>query len=149
MGQLHKRFSSEQVKDLMQRYINKELSRDHIQQILRIGRRRFFKLLKEYRQNPDQFSIQYSRTGKTRSINPTVEKNILTELAETKKLIDHKDIPVRHYNYSFIQKEIVRRYKQTVSVPTIISRAKEHGFYVERPKAQKVHDREVITKQHR
>jgi hypothetical protein len=34
MAQLHKRFTDEQVKDLMKRYLNKELKREHVQQIL-------------------------------------------------------------------------------------------------------------------
>ena len=38
MEQLHKRFTNEQVKDLMQRYVNKELKRQHIQQMLKIGK---------------------------------------------------------------------------------------------------------------
>ena len=37
--QIHKKFSDEQVKDLMQRYLNKELKREHIQTVLNIGRR--------------------------------------------------------------------------------------------------------------
>ena len=72
MDQLHKRFTNEQVKDLMQRYINKEIKREYIQQMLRIERRQFFKLIKEYRDNPKEFSIQYARQVKTRSIDPAI-----------------------------------------------------------------------------
>ncbi|MFA5362526.1 MAG: hypothetical protein WC335_04680 [Candidatus Omnitrophota bacterium] len=145
MEQLHKRFQNNQVKDIMKRYVANEIKREHVQGILRIGRRQFFKLLKEYRRNPDEFSIEYLRTGKTRSIDTAIEKNILAELKETKKLIVNKDMPVWTYNYSFIQKELLKEHKQIVSVPTIIRRAKKHGFYIKKSKTKKSHDRYVIT----
>lgn len=145
MEQLHKRFTTEQVKDLMRRYANKELNRNHIQQVLQIGKRQFFSLLKEYRMDPENFSIQYSRTSKTRTIDAHIEKNILKQLKETKSLIDNKEMPVRSYNYSFIKKDIETSHNQKVSLSTIIGRAKKYGFYIERSKKRKVHSREVIT----
>lgn len=143
--QIHKKFSDEQVKDLIQRYLSKELKREHIQTVLNIGRSRFFELFQLYRQNPSEFSIAYQRRERTRSIDLDVENNIIKELQISKKLIDRKDTPIRSYNYSFVKKEIKKRYKQTVSLPTIIDRAKKHGFYIQRSKKAKVHDREVIT----
>lgn len=143
--QIHKKFSDEQVKDLIQRYLNKELKREHIQSVLNIGRSRFFELVKLYSENPSGFSIAYQRKERTRSIEPLVENNILKELEISKKLIDRKDTPIRSYNYSFVKKELKKRYKQTVSLPTIIDRAKKHGFYIQRSKKTKIHDREVIT----
>lgn len=80
MAQLHKRFTDQQVKELMQRYSKKELKREHIQQMLQIKRRQFFKLFKEYSQNPETFSIQYKRSDPTRTIDPKIEKNIVKEL---------------------------------------------------------------------
>jgi hypothetical protein len=145
MAQLHKRFTDEQVKDLMKRYLNKELKREHVQQMLQIGQRRFFALLIEYRKNPETFTIQYKRDKVTRAISLETEQNIIKELNEAKKLIDNKDIPIWTYNYTFIQNDIEKRYNQKVSVPTIINRAKKHGFYIARSKKHKVHDREVIT----
>jgi hypothetical protein len=147
MEQLHKRFTNEQIKDLMQRYLNKELKREHIQQMLKIGRRRFFELLKEYRRNPESFSVQYIRTQKTRGIDPAIEKNILKELKSTKRFIDDKDIPITSYNYSFIKKDLEIHRHQKVAVSTIINHAKKHGFYISRSKERKAHDREVITNQ--
>ena len=67
MEQLHKRFSDEQLKDLLRRYLAKELNRQNIQQMLCIKKRQFFKLLKQYRANPVEFSIRYSRILKTRN----------------------------------------------------------------------------------
>jgi hypothetical protein len=57
MEQLHKRFSAEQVKLLMQRYGEGKLARKEIEEILRISKTRFFALLKEYRQAPETFSV--------------------------------------------------------------------------------------------
>lgn len=143
--QVHKKFTNEQVKDLMKRYENDEIKSEHIQRILNIGKTRFFALLKSYRSNPVRFSIQYVRNQPTRAINPAIENNILKELETTKKFIDNKTMPIWSYNYSFIRNDIKTRYKQEVSLSTIISRAKQHGFYIGKDKKHKTHDREVIT----
>ena len=145
MVQLHKKFTDEQVKDIMKRYLNKELKSEHIQQMLRIKRRQFFKLLKVYRQNPQTFSIQYTRIAKTRIIDPKIEKNILKELQSSKKFIDDKSMPIRFYNYTFIKKYLETRHDQKVALSTIIAHAKKNGFYINRTKTPKTHDRQVIT----
>ena len=64
MIQLHKRFSDDQVKNLFERYLKKEIERRYIQKILGVGKARFFALLKGFRRNHEQFSIQYKRTTK-------------------------------------------------------------------------------------
>ena len=64
MIQLHKRFSDDQVKNLFERYLKKEIERRYIQEILGVGKARFFSLLKGFRRNSEQFSIQYKRTTK-------------------------------------------------------------------------------------
>ncbi|MDP2938790.1 MAG: hypothetical protein Q8O13_01740 [Candidatus Omnitrophota bacterium] len=143
--QIHKKFTDEQVKDLMQRYLNGEIKREHVQTVLKIGKTRFFALVKDYRNNPDKFTVAYQRTKHTRTLNPTIEKNILKELKTTKTFIDNKDMPIWSYNYSFIKNDLKNRYRQEVSLPTIIKRAKQHGFYIARSKNLKIHDREVIT----
>ncbi len=145
MAQIHKKFTNEQVKELLQRYVKREIKREHIQQILGIKRRRFFVLVKKYIENPNTFSIDYSRTGKTRSINPVVEKNIIKELDIDKKLIKDKNVPLKSYNYSYIQDRLKNNYCQTVSLPTIIDRAKKNDFYIPRKPKKKIHDREVLT----
>lgn len=144
MEQLHKRFLNEQVKDIFNRYLNKELKRDHIQEMLRVKRRRFFKLLKEYRRDPVNFSIRYVREAKTRAIAPAIEKNILKELKATKTFIENKSIPIWSYNYSFIKKDLEIKHRQKVSLQTVINKAKQHGFYI-KSKEHKAHDRMVIT----
>jgi len=144
MSQLHKRFTSDQVKELFDRYSKNEIERKYIQEILGIKRRRFFMLLKEYKENPQHFTIQYQRTTASRSISPHIENNILKELAIEKKLIEDKEIPLRSYNYSYIKNRLNKTYHQRVSLNTIIDRAKKQGFYLKKPK-KTLHDREVLT----
>jgi hypothetical protein len=142
---IHKKFSNEQVKELMQKYLNKEVERKYVQEILGIGKSRFFKLTQVYRDNPKEFSVEYKRSGKTRSIAPEIKDNIIKELAIDKKAIENKDIPLYRYNYSYVQKRLKKEYKQTTSLPTIIRYAKANGFYLTKRKTPKAHDREVLT----
>ena len=144
MAHLHKKFTDSQVKELFERYCLKTIQRSYLQQILGIGKARFFLLLQRYRQNPHSFSIQYHRTSPARSIDPAIELNILKELDTEKKLIQNKDIPLNSYNYTYIKDRLLEFHHQKVSVPTIIRRAKDHGFYLRKPK-RSTHDREVLT----
>ncbi len=144
MPQLHKKFTDEQVKTLIERYLEKEIASHYIQEILNIGKTRFFALVKSYRENPDKFSIQYTRRIKTRGIRQNIEKNIIKELKIEKKLVQDKNVPLRSYNYSYIKDLLEKKYKQTVSLPTIIDRAKKNDFYLKKSK-RATHDREVLT----
>jgi hypothetical protein len=145
MSQLHKRFTSQQVKELLDRYAKNEIERKYIQEILKIKRRRFFVLLKQYKENPQDFTVQYQRTSAPRAISPMIEQNILKELSIEKKIIQNKQIPLTSYNYSYIRDRLKGEYHQKVSLPTIIERAKRHGFYLKKPK-RTLHDREVLTR---
>jgi hypothetical protein len=112
--QIHKKFTNEQVKDLMKRYLDNQIKGEHVERILDIGKTRFFALLKSYRFNPEKFSIGYARIRPTRAIDPATQKNLQKELKTTKKLIDNKDIPIWSFNYSFVKNDLKRRYKQMV-----------------------------------
>ena len=145
MSQLHKRFTSDQVQELLERYLNKEGERKYIQETLGISRRRFFMLLKQYREDPSHFTIQYHRTAPPRSISAEIEQNILKELAIEKRIIRDKEIPLSTYNYSYIKDRLQKTYRQKVSLNTVIHRAKKHGFYLKKPR-RTLHDREVLTR---
>lgn len=145
MVQLHKKFTDSQVKELIDRYLRKEIKRKYIQEVFGIGKTRFFSLIKAYRQNPDEFSIQYTRSSKTRKISQDIEDNIIKELQIEKKLIENKEIPLRRYNYSYVKDLLETKYYQKVSLPTIIDRAKKNEFHVKRKSKKAVHDREVVT----
>jgi len=146
MVQLHKKFTDDQVKQFFKRYVNKELERKYIQSIFKIKKRRFFELLKQYRENPEEFSIQYNRSKPTRKIPQHIEKVILKELSEEQKLILDKDINIDSYNYSHIKDILQGEYDYSVSLPTIISRAKSHGYYIKKKTKKNDHDRLVLTK---
>jgi len=145
MSQIHKKFTDEQVKELLQRYLKKEIERNYIQEILGIKKARLFILLKQYKTDPAKFSIQYSRTKATRGIDPAIEENILKELQIDKQAIENKSVPLNYYNYSYIKDRLKKVYKQEVSLPTIINRAKKHDFYIQRKEHKKSHDHEVLT----
>lgn len=144
MSQLHKKFTNDQVKELIERYLKKEIERKYIQEILGIKERRFFSLLKQFKQDPESFSIQYKRKSKTRKILQSIEGNIIKELAVEQEIIRNKDVPLKFYNYSYIKDILERKYDQKVSLPTIIDRARRNGFYLKKPK-RTIHDREVLT----
>jgi len=146
MGQLHKRFTDNQVKELIERYLSKEIERHYIQQILGIGKTRFFALVNAYRHSPLEFSIQYETNSKTRTIPQAVEDNILKELQIEKHMIENPEIPIKHYNYSYVRDLLRETHHQKVSLSTIIDRAKKHGFYMKRKPRTDPHDREVLTK---
>jgi hypothetical protein len=144
MSQLHKRFTSDEVKELLERYLKKEVQRSYIQEILAIKKRRFFTLINQYREDPEHFSIQYQRATPAR-ISPEVEQNLLRELTIERGIIQDKEIPLKSYNYSFIKDHLRKKYRQKVSLTTVIRRAKKHGFYLKKPK-RTLHDREVLTR---
>jgi len=142
--QLHKRFSNNQVKSLIESYIRKEIELSYILSIMDIGRSRFFEILKKYRQNPDIFSIEYARNCPNRKISGEVEDNILTELYIDKCMIEDKSNPIKYYNYSYIKDLLLSKYGHKVSLPTIIDRARRFGFY-DKAKKPKAHERQVLT----
>jgi hypothetical protein len=84
------------------------------------------------------------RNHATRGISSEAEKAILIELRSEKKLIDNRDMPIKHYNYSAVKELLEEKHDIAVSLPTIISRAKKSGFYRGK-KTKKAHDREVLT----
>jgi hypothetical protein len=140
MKQLHKKFNDCQVKDLMTRYLKKKIERKD----LGIKKTRFFALVKRLKDDPENFSVSYSRSIPTRTISKDIETNIMKELNIEKDLIKAKEVPIKRYNYSYIKDIFENNYNQKVSLSTIINRAKANGFYLVKPK-RKVHDREVIT----
>jgi hypothetical protein len=144
MGHIHKRFTDSQVKELLERYLKKEIERRYIESILGIGKARFFELVRAYRKSPDRFTVQYTRHSPTRGIDPAIEKNILKELAIDQKAIQNPQIPLKHYNYSYIRKRLRNSYRQKVSLWTVIDRARKHGFCL-KDRRRKIHDREVLT----
>jgi hypothetical protein len=142
MRQIHTRFTTDQIRALLKGYEDGSLDRPAVEEMLGIGKTRFFALLKQYRANGDEFSIAYRRATSSR-ISARIEEEIEKELMVDKGLIDDPTLPITTYNYSAIRDRLGKHELQ-VSLPTIITRAKNLGCYQGRPK-KKVHDREVVT----
>ncbi len=142
MSQIHKRFTSDQVRVLLQGYCQAAIDRAAIEEVLGISKSRFFALLKEYRQDPNGLSIMYQRSS-PRRLKPSDEAEIETHLKAEKALIDDPSMPIDSYNYSAVRDRL-DKHGVRVALSTIIARAKQLGYYQEH-KVKKAHDREVVT----
>jgi len=143
--QLHKRLTVDQVKAILTKYEAREIRAKDAIRHLGLGHTRFYELVREYEQDSANFSLEYPRNMPNNKLDATIEKNILKELKfEKEKIIDNPQVPTTRYNYSYLKNQLKRNYQQNVSVPTIIARAKDHGYWKKKP-PKKVHDQEVIT----
>ncbi len=142
MTQVHKRFTVEQVVILFQGYCQGNLSRPDVEEMLGIGKTRFFALLKTYRQDPEAFSITYLRSTQGRLSGET-ENQIQQELLRDKALIDDEELPIHDYNYAALADRLKKQGIQ-VSTTTVIKRAKALKCYKPKKKG-KAHDQEVLT----
>lgn len=61
MKQIHKRFRSEQVKELLRKYKEGIIKRECIEKILTVGKAQFLRLMKRYRSEQEGFSMEYGR----------------------------------------------------------------------------------------
>ncbi len=57
MVQIHKEFIDSQVKELIERYLKNEIERKYIQEVLGIGKTRFFALIKLGISHPFKLSL--------------------------------------------------------------------------------------------
>lgn len=142
--QIHKRLSEEQVIAVLENYLAGEIKAKDARENLGLAKSQFFKLASEYKNDPDNFSVEHQGNNGNRRISAEEEKKILKELAEDKKLIEDKSNPVKFYNYSSVKDTLKDDHGLEVSLNTIIDRAKGNGYYIEKP-ARKIHDREVLT----
>ena len=142
MTQVHKRFTEDQVKVLFQGYCQGNLSRLDVEEMLGIGKTRFFTLLKAYRCDAAGFSIAYQRATPGH-LSAETEHRIEQELLREKALVDNPELPIHDYNYSALVDRLKKKGVQ-VSTTTVIKRAKTLQCYQPKKKG-KVHDREVLT----
>ena len=142
MDQIHRRFNSDQVKHLLRAYLEGLMDRTTLEETLGVNRSRFFALVKNYRRDPETFSIDYCRASPSR-LPCRTEKVLHHELLREKTLVENRQLPISSYNYSALRDRLQRQ-GLDVSLPTIIDRAKRWDCYKSRPK-KKIHDREVIT----
>ena len=143
MGQVHTRFTSAQVRFMFEAYVRGTMSRKEVQETLKVGKTRFFALVKEYRRDPQGFSVSYERESPGR-LGPVAEAQIKHELLREKKLVDDPRLPIRNYNYSALRDRL-KKNGVSVSVPTIICRAKDLACYIPHRRKSQPHTREVVT----
>lgn len=144
--QIHKRLNNETVGHVLNKYCQGILKAKLAISRLGVGRTRFYELVNKFKNDKVNFSINYRRQVKVEKINNQVRRNILLELkTEKEKIVDNPEVPTKSYNYSYLKNLIREKYSQTVSLPTVIRIAKDHGFYQPRKKPTKKHDREVVT----
>ena len=96
MSHIHRRFTDEQVKVLFQGYCKGQFTRIVLQELLGIGKSRFFALLEAYRQDPEGFTIGYRRSAPAR-LSPEVEDAIKTALLREKAIVEDPDLPISSY----------------------------------------------------
>jgi len=142
MGQVHKRFSDEQVAFLLQAYSQGLMTRVEVQEVLGIGKSRFFSLWREYHCNPEPFTVRYRRPSSMR-ISPEAEGAIERELGREKALLDDPELPISSYNYSALRDRLKKQGIE-ISLNTIIDRAMKLGCH-QPSRKKKAHDREVLT----
>lgn len=142
--QVHKRLSKEQVIAIFENYFAKEIRAKEAMEILGLKKSQFFNLAAQYRDNSSDFDIKHKGNDGNRKISKDAETAIIEELKSEKKLIDNKDIAIKTYNYSAVQELLEEKHKITISLSTIINRAKNNGYYAGKP-PKKIHDREVLT----
>jgi hypothetical protein len=143
MAQIHRKFSTEQIKVLLTSYEQGHITRSEIANTLGIGKTRFFALLKQFRSPTGAFSIDYQRKSTAR-LSGEVEEMIEKELLREKGLVEDPELPISSYNYAALSDRL-RKNGVRVSTTTIIKRAIRLGCYQVKKKKKALHDREVIT----
>lgn len=145
MSQLHKRFSSEQVKMILNLYIQKKMELKEVLAQLGVKERRFYKILAQYKKDKTSFSIEYSRDLPNRKLDENTEYLIMEELEKEKLIIENRNICINSYNYSAVRETVNDLAGQNIALNTVINRAKDWGYYIKDKPKKRLHDREVIT----
>lgn len=144
--QLHKRFTEEQVKDIVGKFARKRLPAKEACRFLGIGRTRLHTLVVAYQTDTTGSALSYKRKTSNNVLKPSIKQHILTELAfEKEKIIDNPAVPTNHYNYSYIRNLLFQKYDEQVSLPTIINLARANDFWKAKRKREQTHTRVVLT----
>ena len=144
MGQIHKQFSDDEVKQYLKWYEDKVLTKAEVTEALGIKDSRFYALLAEFRDRPKEFSVTYRRVRATHILPPVVVRQIRRELELEYGFITNPAMPILFYNYAAIRDAVETSTGYALSAQTVINYARRWGFYIERPK-RPGHTREVLT----
>ena len=127
MSQIHRRFTDEQVRVLFQGYCQGQLARTDLQELLGIGKSRFFGLLKAYRQDPEGFTVAYRRSAPAK-LSPEAEDAVNAALLREKAIVEDPDLPISSCECTVIQDRL-EAMGIKVSVCTIPSKPGRLGGY--------------------
>lgn len=108
MDHLHRRLTDEQIKVLLQSYCRGKMRGAQVQEMLGVGKARFFDLMKSYQQDPDSFSIAYERSTPAR-LSAEVEAEIEKALLEEKEIVQDPDLPISGYNYTALRDRLRKK----------------------------------------
>jgi hypothetical protein len=122
---LKHRLTEQEVIDALERYLAREIDLEAAMLLLGLKRRRFFTILKHYREASTAFCLSQPRTKPTRQLAAGYEEKIIQELAREKQWIEDPANPIRFYNYSYIKEQLEEKQGVKVSLPTLIARAKK------------------------
>jgi hypothetical protein len=142
--QLHKRFTTDQIKIIFQWYCDRSITSKEARDRLEISEERFFQLLRTYRKNSDTFTIDYPERSAHNRFGKKIDKIIRQELEKDKSLIDNPNIPLKQYNYSAVRDEVTGKIERSITSQTIRNRARDWGYVKPKPPKKK-HDRIVLT----
>lgn len=78
--QLHKRFTDDQVKLLLDLYLRRAIGLQQVLQQLECTEGRFYQILRVYKRAPEEFTIAYTRHHPKNRLPEEVEKAIPTQL---------------------------------------------------------------------
>ena len=107
MDQIHRRFSTDHVRNLLRGYTEGLLGPSTVEETLGINKSHFFALLRVYRNDPEAFSITYQRST-PRKLSAVSEEAVRKALLAEKVLIENQDLPITSYNYSAIRDRLLR-----------------------------------------
>ena len=145
MSQLHKRFSTDQVKMILNLYIQKKMESKEVLNQLGIQKRQFQNILAKYKKDRTNFTIDYPREHANYRLAKDIDEAIKIELEKEKLIIENRSIVVADYNYSAVRDEVVKLTGQNISASSVINRAKAWGYYINDKPKKRLHDREVFT----
>jgi transposase len=144
MSHISARLTEAQVVTILTQYTTRKTSARDAQAKLGLQRSRFFDLVRDFKKDASSFAIARAADRRKPRISADTESHIKEELEKEKKLIEDPSISIRSYNYSAVRDLLKEEYRIDVSVPTIISRAKDLECYI--PRAERArHERIVST----
>lgn len=124
--QLHKRFTDDQVRLLLDLYLKKAISLPQALEQLGCTKSRFYQILGAYKEAPEKFTVAYGRNRPNRRLPKEIDQAIREQLEIDRKLIGDKNTPLCQYNYSAVRDE-VRRLGYEVSDQTVRNRGPGNG----------------------